>query len=78
MSVAIWTVLLMPNSHLVSVTKPAPTGDSTHQDELLSQKRGIALDNGYEILYARNQVYRSVSLWVYESMGPRPIDLWTY
>ena len=34
MSVAIWIVVLLLNSHSVFVTKPAPTEDSTHKNEL--------------------------------------------
>jgi|GEM_PF-2312546 len=38
-SVAMWIVVLLLNSHLVFVTKPAPTRDSNHKDELNSVKK---------------------------------------
>ena len=38
MSVAIRIVVLLFSSHLVFVTKSAPTGDSTHKDELHSAR----------------------------------------
>jgi uncharacterized membrane protein len=38
-SVAIWIVVLLFSSHLLFVTEPAPTADSTQKDELHSSRR---------------------------------------
>jgi hypothetical protein len=39
MSVVIWIVVLLFSSHLVFATKPAPTKDSIHKDELHSRPK---------------------------------------
>jgi hypothetical protein len=69
MSMAIWIVVLLSSSHLVFVTKPAPTRDSVYDCE----SHLFCVSPLLFLRYVLTLVYQSISLLVYG-----PIDLQTY